>query len=78
MIKYIIVNIASIIFIGGLFELLQIANRRYWRTSDDSMEEALWNVLRIIFCFLLIILVAAFALTAIQIGYLVCIRILYA
>ena len=78
MIKYIIVGIALMIFIGGLFELLQIANRRYWRTSDDSMEEALWNVLRIIFCFLLITLVAAFVLTAIQIGYLVCIRALYA
>lgn len=78
MIKYVIANIALIIFIGGLFELLQIANRRYWRTSDDSMEEALWNVLRIIFCFLLIILVAAFALTAIQIVYLVCIKALYA
>lgn len=78
MIKYIIANIALIIFIGGLFELLQIADHRYRRTSDNSMEEALWNALRIIFFFLLIMLVAAFVLTAIQIGYLVCVRILYA
>ena len=78
MLKYIIANGVILIFIAGLFELMQIANRRYWRTSDDSVEETLWNVLRIIFCFLLIILVAAFALTTIQIGYLVCIRALYA
>ena len=78
MLKYAIINGVVLIFIAGLFELLQIANRRYWRTSDNSMEEALWNALRIIFFFLLIMLVAAFVLTAIQIVYLVCMKALYA
>lgn len=78
MIKYVIANIALIIFIAGLFELLQIASRRYWKTRDDSIEEALWNALRVILFFLLIIFVAAFTLTTTQLGYFVCFRSFYA